>query len=147
MKPNLKIFINALALVISVLCLSAQSASAQSSWWWWYLNSNDCISYRKTRDTSVCAPARITVSLADIKFKKGNSSYNIFWSLTPFTSTPTGPSMGKDYLVSVTQPTTVYFLISNNNCTEKGSIEIKATSAAASGNATIADLRSSYCVS
>lgn len=147
MKPNLKIFINALALVISVLCLSAQSASAQSSWWWWYLNSNDCISYRKTRDTSVCAPARITVSLADIKFKKGTSNYSIFWSLTPFTSNPTGASMGKDYIVSVTQPTTVYFLITNNNCTEKGSIEIKATSAAANGNATITGLKSSHCSS
>ncbi|MCR6638414.1 MAG: PKD domain-containing protein [Sporocytophaga sp.] len=148
MKPNLKIFINALALVISVLCLSAQSASAQSSWWWWYLNSNDCISYRKTRDTSVCVPARITVSLADIKFKKGNSSYRTYWSLTPFTSTPTGATMGNEYLVgNITQSTTVYFLITNNNCTEKGSIEIAATSATANGNATITDLRSSYCIS
>jgi len=150
MKPNLKIFLYSLALVISVLCLSAQFASAQtksSYWWWWYLNSNDCVSYRQSPDTSVCAPARITVSLADIKFKKGTSNYSIFWSLTPFASTPTGTSMGAEYIVSVTQPTTVYFLISNNNCTEKGSIQIYATTAAANGKATITDLKSSYCIS
>ncbi|MBO9699489.1 MAG: gliding motility-associated C-terminal domain-containing protein [Sporocytophaga sp.] len=149
MKPNLKTFLYSLTLIISVLCLSARSASAQSStnWWWWLLNSNDCVSYRKTPDTSVCVPARITVSLVDIKFKKGTSNYSVFWSLTPFTSTPTSTSMGTNYLVSVSQPTTVYFLITNNNCTEKGSIQIYATTAAANGKATITDLKSSYCIS
>lgn len=151
MKPNLKIFLYSLALVISVLCLSAQSASAQTKsayWWWWYLNSNDCISYRKSFDTSVCVPARIFVSVADIKFKKGNSSYSVFWSRTPFTSTPTGSSMGGDFLVdNITQSTTVYFLITNNNCTEKGSIQINASSPSANGKASITDLKSSYCIS
>jgi len=143
MKPNLKIFIYSFVLVLSVLVISTQPATAQLSRWW---NFGDCVSYRKTADTSVCAPANITVSLSNIKFRQGNPSYRIYWSLAPFTSVPSGSSMGNTYNVNVTQSVTVYFFIVSNNCSERGSIKVYANKNSFA-TPEIEGLRSSYCVS